>query len=473
MTTEHGPVRAAFAAQKYKIYGILFIVVVFFLLALSVLIYNRSLWYQRSTPIYLNVSSAGEQLNKDADVKIHGLIIGRVASQKLVDDHVMLKLAINKGQLKKIPSNVEARILPKTLFGEKYVDLVIPPGATSAASIHRNAVIGEDRSQAALELGQVFDNLVPLLTAVQPAQLNSTLNALATALENRGDQLGQDLGNFDQYLKGFNQNLPTLQQDIGLFADFNKTFADAAPYLTDYLRASATTSQTIVERQQAILDFLRGSAGFADTASSLFRTNEQRLIYLSKSSVPILTAIKQFGSSYYASSPERQIPLLRHDIYSLDQFFQGGILTLGPCPASLNNTQADACPAGGKPGGMLNVILSEAPDRGTYTNADCPRYPNPDAPNAQNPPLVSPEPKGPPEASGPNCPGAAATPAAASAVGVAPGAIGPVGSPNEKTLVGELLGALSPSSVSATSSNSDLADLLIGPVLRGSAVDVR
>src|SRR5947209_3172558 len=116
------------ATQKYKIYGVLFIVVVFFLLALSVLIYNRSLWYQHSTPLKLEVSSAGEQLNKDADVKIHGLIIGRVSGQKLVDDHVLLSLAINKGQLSKIPANVEARILPKTLFGEKYVDLVIPTG---------------------------------------------------------------------------------------------------------------------------------------------------------------------------------------------------------------------------------------------------------------------------------------------------------------------------------------------------------
>ena len=465
MTIVPNPVRSAVAAQKYKIYGLLFIIVVFFLLALSVLIYNRT--FQSWVPVKLAVSSAGEQLNKDADVKLHGLIIGRVNSQKLVDDHVLLTLAISPSQFGHIPANVEARILPKTLFGEKYVDLVIPPGqALDVSHIRRNAVIPEDRSKAALELGQVFDNLVPLLTAVQPAQLNSTLNALATALENRGNALGQDLASFDQYLKGFNQNLPTLQADLGLFADFNKTFADAAPYLTDYLHASATTSRTIVERQQAILTFLRGSAGFADTAASLLRTNEQRLIYLSKSSEPILTALKQYGSAPYGSTAVKPIELLRHDIYSLDQFFQGGILTLGPCPASLNQKQPDACPASGKPGGMLEVLLSESADRGTYSNADCPRYPNADPTRK----MLPNEPNS-TEASGPNCAGAA--PAASSSATSLPAAIGPVGSTSEKNLVGALLGALSPTAAQTGASDPDLADLLIGPVLRGSAVDVR
>jgi len=42
-----------------------------------------------------------------------------------------LDLALSPGEVGSIPSNVTARILPKTLFGEKYVELEIPVDASS------------------------------------------------------------------------------------------------------------------------------------------------------------------------------------------------------------------------------------------------------------------------------------------------------------------------------------------------------
>ncbi len=44
-----------------------------------------------------------------------------------------------------------------------------------------------------IEVEKVLSDLYPLLRTVQPAEINQTLNALATALEGRGDKLGQNL----------------------------------------------------------------------------------------------------------------------------------------------------------------------------------------------------------------------------------------------------------------------------------------
>ena len=100
-----------------------------------------------------------------------------------------------------IPANVSARLLPKTLFGERYVDLVTPPTGAVGRHIAEGDTIGQDRTTVAIELEKVFEDLLPLLRTVQPEKLAMTLNALASALEGRGTRLGENLVLVDSYFK--------------------------------------------------------------------------------------------------------------------------------------------------------------------------------------------------------------------------------------------------------------------------------
>ncbi len=43
-----------------------------------------------------------------------------------------------------------------------------------------------------IEVEKVLNDLYPLLRAVQPADINLTLNAIATALEGRGELIGEN-----------------------------------------------------------------------------------------------------------------------------------------------------------------------------------------------------------------------------------------------------------------------------------------
>ena len=51
-------------------------------------------------------------------------------------------------------------------------------------------------------------DLYPLLRTVQPAELNTTLTAIATALEGRGERIGENLDTLDAYLKRINPQIP-------------------------------------------------------------------------------------------------------------------------------------------------------------------------------------------------------------------------------------------------------------------------
>ena len=112
-----------------------------------------------------------------------------------------------------IPANVTAEMLPTTLFGERYVDLVMP-AAPAQARLTAGAVITQDHAADAVELEKVLNNLLPLLQASEPDKLSVTLTALAHGLQGHGKELGQTLVALNAYLAKYNQHLPALDNDI-------------------------------------------------------------------------------------------------------------------------------------------------------------------------------------------------------------------------------------------------------------------
>ncbi len=92
-------------------------------------------------------------------------------------------------------------------------------------------MIPASRVETNVELSRILANLFPLLRAVRPADLNATLNALATALGGRGEQLGQTMDELDSYLGEIGDHLPTLREDLVKLADVADTYDLAAPDL--------------------------------------------------------------------------------------------------------------------------------------------------------------------------------------------------------------------------------------------------
>src|SRR5438067_9434363 len=179
---------------KRRLQGVGFLAVVAALLGLTVAIYNKSLPWQSADTVYLDAARIGNQLVVPADVKLDGVLVGRVSGATSDGSHARLTLQISKSQLKHIKKTVVARILPKTLFGEKFVQLVIPPGTPAdAPHIEVGATIPQDRSGTAIELQTVFEHLVPLLQSLKPAELSVALSNLAQAVRGHGEALGHNL----------------------------------------------------------------------------------------------------------------------------------------------------------------------------------------------------------------------------------------------------------------------------------------
>src|SRR4051812_3228499 len=108
--------------HPYKLYGVLLLVVASALVALSIMSFNQD--FTPADYVTVHISRAGLQLLPGSDVKERGIIVGSVQDISSTGDGAELKLRLQPSAAEQIPANVSVRLLPKTLFGEKFVDLV-------------------------------------------------------------------------------------------------------------------------------------------------------------------------------------------------------------------------------------------------------------------------------------------------------------------------------------------------------------
>ena len=281
--------------NRLLIAGIASIVAIALLVWLSIAIYNKD--FARVTMVTVKADRAGLQLAKFGDVRVNGALVGQVREVTQDGEQAEIKIALDPSAAEKIPSNVSVEILPTTLFGQKFVSLVRPE-TPSGEPLEDGAVIPADRVETNVELSKVLSDLFPLLRAVQPADLNATLNALATALEGRGEQLGETADDLGQYLDAIDDELPTLREDLVELAEVADAYDVAAPDLLDVLDNVTVTSKTIVEKRQELDVFFSDLGGLAATSNRILRDNEQNLVRVGQVTAPVLALLAEYSPEF-------------------------------------------------------------------------------------------------------------------------------------------------------------------------------
>lgn len=281
--------------NKLALAGIGYLVATGLLVALSIAIYNKT--FQDFTTVTLEADRAGLQLAELGDVRYNGVLVGQIRDITQTGDAARIELGLFPESAAEIPSDVEADIMPTTLFGQKYVALVARSEG-GPNGLEDGLVLPEEKVHTSVELGAVLSRLFPLLEAVRPADLSATLAALATALDGRGEEIGASLENLDDYLTDMNQHLPTLQEDLRLLASVADTYDIAAPDLVTALGNLTVTSGTITEKQAEFATLFDDVTGVSDLSSDILETNEVNAIRSAGMSRPMLELLDKYSPEY-------------------------------------------------------------------------------------------------------------------------------------------------------------------------------
>lgn len=241
--------------------------------------------------VVAEVANAGGSLRSGSDVKMNGAIVGRVMEIRRADSGggVAVEMEMAESDIDQIPANVVARILPATVFGTTFVDLVVH--GTPSGRLRAGAVVQADATQETLELQQALDDVDRLVKALGPAELASAIGSAAEALDGRGDRIGGTVRTLNSYLARINPQMPQVRSNLDALASTLQLVDDIAPDLLDATDDVLVTMNTIVTQQASLTALISGGTTLARTSRGFLSRNERDLVRFIDNSAALLDAV--------------------------------------------------------------------------------------------------------------------------------------------------------------------------------------
>src|SRR5436305_420081 len=276
--------------------------------------------------LHAKFTAAGQGLQNGSDVKVHGINVGQVTTVHLVDGEAQVNMWLHSGE--KVPVNASATIRPKTLFGEKFVDIEPGPSEASGPFLKNNGFIKQ--TTGGFELEQVLTDLYPILKAVRPEDVTTLLDTLAHSGQGLGPEINRQIVAFQQV------------SDVNVAHD-----ADTREFLDDLARLSGSLANSAPNLVAGSKDLNAALPDLNSQAGNLTTVLDQ-LTRLSSDAADILEANRGFlnksategGKSIQLVYDNRnQLPAV---INGLRQFFQvlGEAAGTLPDPSSPGTTLA-------------------------------------------------------------------------------------------------------------------------------------
>jgi phospholipid/cholesterol/gamma-HCH transport system substrate-binding protein len=232
------------------------------IVAFSVFTYlSYSAAFTPTESVVVTSPRAGLVMDRDAKVKYRGIQIGKVESIAYTGNDAKLTLAINKGELRYVPSNAQVRIGSTTVFGAKAVEFLAPE-QPSGSSLRAGAVVEAEDVQ--LEANTLFQTLIDVLDKIDPIHLNATMSAIAEGLRGHGEDLSASTAGLNQYLTQLNPKLPQIESVLAQTNTVANIYGDIAPDLVTVVKNTPTIAETVVDQQENLNATLLATIGLAN-----------------------------------------------------------------------------------------------------------------------------------------------------------------------------------------------------------------
>lgn len=215
-------------------------------------------------------AAAGQGLLPGSDVKIRGINVGEVKSIELVDNRALVKLRINDDT--QIPAAAQAIVRPKTLFGEKFID--IAPGDTEMSGPYLDDGGEITDTLGGFELEQVLSDTYPVLQAIDPAELAVVFDELATAGDGLGENINRSIINAATLTELSASNDAEFRQFIGDLALLSESIDGVAPDLVAASRDLNIALPTLNDRSDQLNAALVQAARLSGDLADLFENNK-------------------------------------------------------------------------------------------------------------------------------------------------------------------------------------------------------
>lgn len=319
--------------------------------AFAVWMVARSAGTLTSDPeVFAEVPVEAGLITTGAPVRYHGVTVGEISGIDPGTVSSQVRISIDGAAIDAIPSTVTMRVLPRTFFGDIYIQLTEPESAAGAAPLSDGDEIRIDTSAEATNLYSIYTKLADVLAEVQPEKMNIALSAVATAIGDRGGDLGVMIDDWWQASH-------TLETTVNQFIDATPKFRAvmeslkrSTPAITETLANTTSISRGILENQDDLASFFTAASGFAGAVDPFLAAQRNNIVTVLDSTGTILSTVAENPSGVSKTLAEAKkfgaagamlFSSGRFDITAVPTFSQPMPYTAADCPTygSLRGSQ--------------------------------------------------------------------------------------------------------------------------------------
>lgn len=288
-----------------------------------------------------------------AGVQYQGVHIGSLVGLDAGVRTSRLTLQISAEKIGEIPAAVKMRVVPRTLFGDVFLDLVPPEDPVTGPRLTDGSEIAVDTSAEAAQLSNLYYRSAALLAELRPEQLATALDAMSQALQGRGPALGRTIDR----MADLSENLGPLI-DAGLAASpqvaaVTESMSAATDDVIAIMQNASELSEIVLSREDGISRLLSGGAALGSEAAGVLAANTDNMIAVVRNGTPIVTTFAD-------------------DVTGLDETLRY-LSIFGEAGGRVFST------------GRFNITaVADLADPMPYTSADCPRYPGMEGANCDD-----------------------------------------------------------------------------------------
>ncbi|HZN12871.1 MAG TPA: MCE family protein [Acidimicrobiales bacterium] len=234
------------------------------------------------------------------NVKVAGVVVGKVKSVKVVDGRALVTFKVRKGV--ELATDSTAAVRWRNLLGQRYLYLYPGPASTVLRSGDRIT-----RTRSVVDLGELFNRLGPIVKAIDPKQVNDFLDAVVGGLDGNEEKLRSALDNLaalagtlgarDQAIGRLVENLDTVSATIASRDREIRTILDNLVLIT----------KTFSENTDVLDNAVTNLKTFSDNFGGLLENNRLQIDRTVSNLATIVALVRQ------------KLPVLDDTVMHLDE----------------------------------------------------------------------------------------------------------------------------------------------------------
>ena len=229
----------------------------------------------------------GQQLPEGGDVKIRGVLVGRISRISIDADgnaELLLKLDDRESRL---PASTTAEIRSKTVFGQKWVELIPPANGGSSPTLAEAGVIPDAQTKEPLELERALQLGHDLLSEIPLDDLAVVFSELADGFTGNEDDAALAIDRGLIALKAVNGESANLDLSLRQLREFSEWLSDNDQTFLGFMSSLDSANRALVGAAPAFQASLDSVPVFFERLAVFQEANERNLGRLVQSGAPL------------------------------------------------------------------------------------------------------------------------------------------------------------------------------------------